>query len=153
MKYYVKDTRGSTSLLAAFLAAALCMLAVAVYSGAMIYSNYQTAQTELERAISISVDTNLINANIRDLVLDIPEEEAVAALGNNLEEAGYRYSEDVWQRIEDSNILFSLKDLQTVIDGDRMTITAIFSMTLPWGAELPRVEIPLQVVSKVLYIE
>jgi hypothetical protein len=154
MKKFIKDTRGSAPLWAAFIAIILCMLSVVAYSGAAIFSKYQTAQTELERTANISIDHSLINSNVRDLLLDIPTAGSIQALENNMVQVGYiKDSDGDWVRSEGSKTYYSLKDLQVTVSGELLNIAATVSMPLPWDVGgIAFVNLPIHVESKVLYI-
>lgn len=155
MKRFLHDTRGNASIWAAFIMIVLFMLAAAVYTAAGLYSTYQTAQTELDRAANISVDANLDNANVRDLILDIPAEDAIQEAYDNLAQAGYVQDSDAnWERVKDGKICYSLRDLQVSISGELLDITATLNMPLPWAAaSLLSVNIPIHVESRVLYLD
>ena len=81
MKQILRDTGGSTSLLAAFLAAVLCILAVVVYAGMMVYSNFQAARTDLERAAIVSIDKNMLNPNVEGGRATVPGDAEAATCG------------------------------------------------------------------------
>jgi hypothetical protein len=155
MRRFVQDTRGNASLWAAFIAIILCMLSVVAYTGATLYSTYQTAQTELERAANISVDACLINANVRDLLLNIPAADSTQDVNENLVQEGYAQGSDGdWERMENGKICYSLKDLQITVSGEMLNITATVSIPLPWVVgNISSVNIPIHVESKVLYID
>jgi archaellum component FlaF (FlaF/FlaG flagellin family) len=154
MKRFVRDERGNASLWAVFIAVILCMLSAVVYTGATLYSTYQAAQTELERAANVSVDSSLINKNVRDLLLDIPEMDSSQALDDNLIQAGYvQESGDNWIRTVNGKTFYSLKDMQVSVAGEVLYITATISMPLSWGVgNITSVDLPIHVESRVLYI-
>jgi ketosteroid isomerase-like protein len=153
VKRFLHDTRGNASLWAAFMMIILFLLGAAVYTAAGLYSTYQTAQTELDRVTNVSVDANLENANVRDLILNIPTDDAVQKVYDNLTSAGYvQNSEGDWVRMDDEKICYSLKDLQVSVSGEVLDITATFNMQLPWAAGvLTSVNIPIRAESRVLY--
>ena len=155
MKRFIKDTQGSTSLLAAFLAAALCILAVVVYAGAMVYSNYQTARTDLERAAIVSIDKNMLNPNVRDLEFNIPENTALAEFENNLTLIGLdQESNGTWQRFNDQALVYEFQDLSPSVHGEWLDVTGVFVMSVLWSfGDITEVSIPITVRSKVLYLD
>jgi hypothetical protein len=155
MKQVTKDTQGSALLWPVFIALILCMLSVVAYTGATLYSTYQNAQTELERAANISVDHSLINPNVRDLLLNIPAEDATTSLEDNLAQAGYvKNGDGDWVRTESGKTYYCLKDMQVTVAGELLDITAIVSMPLPWDiGGTPVVDLPIHVQSRVLYID
>lgn len=155
MKKFIFDTRGNASLWAAFLMVVLFLLAVAGYFGATIYSTYQTAQIELERAANVSVYDSLINANVRDLLLDIPADAAEQKVYANLASAGYLQDADGdWGRLDGGDSLYCLKDMQVTVSGKMLDVTATLSMSLPWGVGgLLAMELPVSAHVKVLYMD
>jgi len=154
MRRFIHDTRGNSSLWAAYIAIILCMLSAVAYTGTTLYSTYQAAQTELERAANISVDSSLANKNVRDLLLDIPETDSLQALDDNLVQAGYvQESESNWVQTINGKIYYSLEDLQVSVAGEVLDITATVSMPLPWiVGNTTSVDLPIHVESRVLYI-
>lgn len=155
MRRIIHDTQGNASLWAVFIAIILCMLSVVAYTGATLYSTYQTAQTELERATNISVDVSLVNANVRDLLLNIPATDATEKVYENLIQAGYLQNADGnWKRINAGKTPYILKDLQISVSGEVLDISAAVSMPLPWAVgALSSVDIPIHVESRVLYLD
>ena len=68
----IRDKRGSAYVMTAFLILLVCSLALVVYSVAITYNKYLQAQNDLERVLSVSVDEQLRNDHIRDLLVDVP---------------------------------------------------------------------------------
>ena len=155
MKRLIKDTRGSTSLFAAFLAAVLCILAVVVYAGMMIYSNFQAARTDLERAAIVSIDKNMLNPNVRDLEFNIPQDAASADFENNLTSSGLeRGAEGTWQRFNDRALVYEFRELNAIVHGEWLDVSGEFVMPVPWSfGDVTEVSIPVTVRSKVLYLD
>jgi len=155
MKQIIQDTRGSTSIFATFLAAVLCTLAVVVYAGAMVYSNYQTARTDLERAAIVSIDKNMLNPNVRDLEFNIPEYAALAEFENNLTLSGFEQEADgTWQKVSDQKLIYEFRDLSPMVHGEWLDVTGVFVMPVPWSfGDMTEVTIPISVRSKVLYLD
>lgn len=155
MRGFFRDTRGSASLWAAFIVIMLCMLSVVAYTGATLYSAYRTAQTDLERAANISVDMNMENRNVRDLILDIPQEPVLSSLENNLGLSGWtKDASGTWERVHGERLVYELRDLSAVVHDGLLDVTAVFTMPLPWAVgSLTDVEIPIAVRCKVLYLD
>lgn len=150
----LQDTHGSAPLWVAFITIVLCMLSIVAYTCATLYSTYQAAQTELERAANISVDHSLVNKNVRDLLLDIPETDSVKTLEDNLIQAGYvQESEYTWERTVNGKTYYTLKDMQVSVSREVLDIMATVSMPLPWVVgSISSVDLPIHVESRVLYI-
>jgi len=154
MKRFLSDTNGNTSLFAVFIAAVICTLAVIVYSAMMIYSNFQTARTELERAGIITIDTNMLNPNVRDLELNIPQ-EALADLESNFTASGLiKESEDVWQRFNNDKLVYEFRDLNVSVHNECLDISGCFIMPLPWSfGDQMEVTMPVTTRAKVIYLD
>jgi hypothetical protein len=151
---FAKDTRGSAPLWAAFITVVLCMLSVLAYTGATLFSAYRSAQTELERAVSISVDVNMKNRYVRDLVLDIPQEPVLTVLGNNLESSGWEKGADgTWKRFDDTHLVYALRGVNAEVHGDLLDVSAVFVLPLPWAiGSRTEVQIPVSFYTKVIYL-
>lgn len=150
----IKDKKGSAYLWAAFVLLAMVMLAAVVYNGVGIYTKYQAAETELQRAATVTVDGSMENAAVRDLVLDIPAADAEELFFDNLRELGYEQSGGDWTKRIDNNTIYSLTDLEIKTEGSVMSVTAVLSVPLLWETgSAAVVRIPIQARSSVLYIK
>jgi hypothetical protein len=148
-----KDKKGSAYLWAAFILLAMVMLAAVVYNGVGVYTKYQAAETELQRAATVTVDGSMENAAVRDLVLDIPAADAEELFFDNLRELGYEQSGGDWIKSVDGRMVYSLTELEVVTDGRSMTVTAVLSVPLLWETgSISAVRIPIQVRTSVLCI-
>jgi len=154
MKRFLKDNAGSALIWAVFLILILCTVSIVVYSGVMIYAKYQACETEVQRAATITANRSMVNANVRDLELDMPVIPAEDYFYENLAETGWTSEDGCWRRREDGKLIYSLEDMTVDIEGKTIRITAIFAMPLPWGiGGLGEVRIPMNVRSSILYIE
>ena len=135
--------------------AVLCILAVVIYAVMMIYSNYLTARTDLERAAIVSIDRNMLNPNVRDLEFNIPQGEALADFENNLNLSGLEQSGDTtWQRFNGEKSIYEFRELNPTIHEEWLDVSGVFVMPVPWSfGELTEVSIPITVHSKVLYLD
>jgi len=114
---------------------------------------YQAAETELQRAATVTVDGSMENAAVRDLVLDIPAADAEELFFDNLRELGYEQSGGDWIKSVDGRMVYSLTELEVVTDGRSMTVTAVLSVPLLWETgSISAVRIPIQVRTSVLCI-
>lgn len=153
MRNLIKNQDGNAVLWALFAILILCILSVAVYSAVTVYSNYQTAEAELHRAATMSADSSMENANVRDMQLDIPD-SAEAQLEDNLTEAGWVNEDNDWVRYDGDEALYSLEDMQVEITDMSMQIDATFVMTLPWEiGDMSNVRIPVRIRSSILYVD
>ncbi|HEX2994651.1 MAG TPA: hypothetical protein VHP14_07500 [Anaerolineales bacterium] len=155
MKRFCRDTRGSTPLWAAFITVILCMFSVLTYTGATLYSAYRTAQTELERAASISIDMNMENRNVRDLVMDIPQESTLADLENNLSLSGLtRDADGAWKRFSGEQLVYEFKNLHAEANDDVMEVSGEFVLPLPWAiGNQMKIAVPISFQTKVIYLD
>jgi len=110
MRRFLQDTRGSAILWTLFLILILFMLSFVVYTGTTLYAKYQTCETELERAALVTVDAGLLNANVRDLQLDIPADVAQSLLENNLTEAGWTHEDGRLVKYDGDKLIYALED-------------------------------------------
>nr|HML47816.1 hypothetical protein [Clostridia bacterium] len=110
MTRLIKDKNGSAHLWAIFILLAMVMLTVVIYNGVTVYTKYQSAETELQRAVTVTVDGSLQNAAVRDLVLDVPAigEEL---LFDHLRELGYERSGADWVKRADGKTVYTLTGL------------------------------------------
>jgi hypothetical protein len=150
----IKDTRGSAPLWAAFIAFVLCILAIVAYTGATLYSKYQAAQTELERAANISIDRNMVNSNVRDLLLDIPAVPTLVEFEDNLADAGWeQVSDGAWDKRVDGKLIYAVRGLDADVHDRYLDISCSLVLPLPWAmGNFSEVEIPMAVRSEVLYL-
>jgi len=154
MKHFIKDNAGSALIWTIFLILIFITLSVVVYSGVTVYAKYQSCENEVQRAATVTVDKSMINANVRDLMLDVPAESAVESFYTNMTETGWILEGGCWNRYEEDQLICSLEDMAVDVENKTVSINATLSITLPWDiGGMGEVNIPLNVRSSVLYIE
>jgi len=154
MKRFMKEQNGNAVLWALFTILILCILSAVVYSAVTVYVNYQAAEAELQRAATMSADTSMENANVRDLVLDVPVESATESFYANLTEAGWVKEDNVWARYDGDEALYGLENMQVEITDMSMRIDATFEMPLLWEiGDMGNVRIPMQIQASILYVD
>jgi hypothetical protein len=154
MRRFLNDKSGNAVIGAAFMILIFCTIAFLIYSGISIYAKYQAAETELQRAITVTVDTCMVNTNVRDLELDIPAQTAETLLEDNLTQSGWTIGDNNWIKQNEDNIVYSLNDVKISIDGKTIQVTATFVMPVPWAmGNITHVSIPMQVRESVFYVE
>ncbi len=154
MRRFVKDTRGSAIIWTLFLILILFTLAFVVYTGVMVHAKYQTCETELQRAATVTVDTGLLNANVRDLQLDVQADTAQSLLEENLTDAGWTLEDGSWVKYNGDKLIYALEDMQTSTQEKTLRIDATFAMPSPWTVGgVTEICIPMTVLSSVLYID
>ena len=153
MKKFLHDTHGSSSLWAAFFCLILCTFSILIYTGATIYTKYHIAQTELERAATVSVDGTLENPAIRDLITDVSSSKVMQAVENNLMKVGYRKTKSgEWRKVVNGKWICSFQDLNLSVTGDQLYVSANLSLPLPWHIDAAVISLPITFQSKVLFL-
>lgn len=154
MKRLLKDKTGSAPIWAAFLILILITLSAVVYSGVMVYAKYQACETEVQRAATVTASRSMVNANVRDLELDVPAVPAEDYFYENLAESGWTSEDGCRRKYEDGKLIYSLEDMAVEIEGKSIRISAVFAMPLPWGISgMGEVHIPINVLASIMYIE
>ena len=154
MKRFWKEDTGSALIWMVFLILILITLCAVTYAGVTVYTKYQTCEAEVQRAAIVTVDKNMLNANVRDLILDVPAESAEESFYVSLTEVGWTLEDRYWNRYEDGKTVYSLEDMSVAVDGKTVSINATMVIPLPWEiGEIGKVSIPMNVRSSVLYIE
>jgi len=154
MKRFWKEESGSALIWMFFLILILITLSAMVYAGVTVYAKYQACETEVQRAATVTVDKNMLNANVRDLILDVPVESAEESFFASLVEMGWTLENGCWNRYEDGKTVYKLEDMSVDVDGKTVNISATMVIPLPWEmGDIGKVSIPMKVRSSVLYIE
>jgi hypothetical protein len=154
IKRFMQEQSGSAVLWSLFLILILCILSVVIYSAVTVYANYQAAEAELQRAAIISADISMENANVRDLVLDVPAISALESFYANMTEAGWVKEDNVWMRCDGDEKLYSLEDMQVEITDMTIRIDATFGMPLLWEiGDMSNVRIPMRIEASILYVD
>ncbi len=154
MKRFFKDTGGNAVIGAVFIILVFCTLAFVIYSGFTVSSKYQAAEAELQRAVTVTIDTCMINTNVRDVDLDIPA-TAESALKDNLIQSGWTITgSGSWVKQNEDKLVYKLDDVEININDKTMQLEATFVTPLPWAmGEITEVKIPMQIRKSVLYID
>ena len=154
MKRFWKDDTGSALLWMVFLILILITVSAVAYAGVTVYAKYQTCEAEVQRAATVTVDKNMLNANVRDLMLDVPAETAEDSFYASLTETGWTLKDGCWGRYEREKAVYSLEDMSVDVDGKTVNISATMVIPLPWEiGDIGKVSIPMKVRLSVLYIE
>jgi hypothetical protein len=153
MTRLIKDKNGSANLWAIFILLAMVMLTAVVYNGVTVYTKYQDAETELQRAVTVTVDGSMENSAVRDLILDVPV-AGEELLFDHLRELGYDRDGADWTKRADGKTVYTLTELSVETDGRTMKITAVLAIPLLWETDSAAVvRILIQAHASVLYIE
>ncbi|MFZ5973992.1 MAG: hypothetical protein ACOYU3_01105 [Bacillota bacterium] len=153
MKRFLREQNGSSLLWAVFIILALCVLSVVVYSGVTVYAKYQTAENELQRAATVTVDRAMENDNVRDMVLEVPAEPAEALFRDNMIASGWTQEDGDWVKRTGDKLIYRLENMQIEISDKTMHIDAVFVMPLPWAiGSIGVVRVPMQMCTSILYV-
>ena len=153
MKRFLREQDGSSPLWAVFIILALCVLSVVVYSCVTVYAKYQTAEDELQRAATVTVDSAMENSNVRDMVLDVPAEPAEATFRDNMIASGWIQEDGDWVKRPGGKLMCCLENMQIEISDKTMHINAVFVMPLPWAiGGIGVVSVPMQMWTSILYV-
>jgi hypothetical protein len=153
MMRLVKDASGNAQLWAIFILLAMVMLCAVIYNGVTVYTKYQIAETELQRAVTVTVDGSMENVAVRDFVLDVPEVAAEKLFFEHLRELGYTRDGADWTKRADGKTVYTLTDITIETDGGTMEIHSVLVIPLLWEMDSAAVvRIPIQARASVLYI-
>jgi predicted membrane protein len=155
MRRFLKDTNGNAVISAVFIILIFCTLAFVIYAGVTVSVKYQAAETELQRAVIVTIDTCMINPNVRDAEFDIPAASAESVLKDTMTESGWTIAEnDSWVKQNEGKLVYKLDDVNININDKTMQLETTFVTPLPWAMRgLTEVKIPLQIQESVLYID
>jgi Flp pilus assembly protein TadG len=155
MRRFLKDTSGNAVISAAFIILIFCTLAFVIYSGVTVSNKYQAAETELQRAVTVAIDTCMINSNVRDVDLDIPATSAESVLKDTLTESGWTIADSgSWVKQYEDKLVYRLDDVEINIDDKTMRLDSDFVTPLPWTiGGLTEVKIPMQIRESIQYID
>ena len=103
---------------------------------------------------TVAVDTGLINANVRDLQLDVQADTAQSLLESNLTDAGWTQEDGIWVKYNGDKLIYALEDMQASVQEKTLRIDATLVMLSPWTVNgISEIRIHMMVLSSVLYID
>ena len=153
MKRFFKEQNGNALIWSLFIVLILCTISFMVYSGITVYSKYQTAETELQRAVIVTVDMSMENANVRDMQLDIPS-LAETLLEENLTNTGWIKEDGDWIKRDGSKLKYRLEGMKIEVVNQLMQIDATVAIPLPWAiGNTSCVRIPMRIRASILYVD
>ena len=154
MRRFIHDNCGSAVIGTAFMILILCTLTFVIYSGVTVYANYQTAETELQRALTVTVDKCMENAHVRDLELSLPVGSAAELLEENMIQTGWILGNDNWIKKDGEKLVYGLEGVAIETEDQSMRLEGMFVMPVPWAmGDITEVRIPMQARVSVLYID
>lgn len=153
LKHFARDNRGSANLWVAFCILIFFMLAAVLYNAHTLYSKYYAVEDELTRCASITMDSNIRNAKLRDVITDVQYQPVVSVLEQNLANRGWTREATGWAKYENGRWAYRLTNMNTSVSGSNLHLTATVTIPLPWKmANQLTVQFPLDLYAKILYI-
>ena len=153
LKHFARDSHGSANLWVAFCVLMFFMLAAVLFNAHALYSRYYTLEDELVRCASITLDSNIHNVKLRDVITDVQYQPVINVLDQNLSAKGWQKEGSDWVKYENGRRVFRLTDLNASVSGSNLRLTATATIPLPWKiANLISVRFPIDLYAKVLYI-
>ena len=153
LKRFARDNRGSANLWVAFCVLIFFMLAAVLYNAHTLYSKYYAVEDELTRCASITMDSNIRNAKLRDVITDVQYQPVVSVLEQNLTDKGWTREATDWAKYENGRWAYRLTNMNTSVSGSNLHLTATVTIPLPWKmANQLTVQFPLDLYAKILYI-
>ena len=149
----VRDDRGSANLWVAFCILVFFMLAALLYNVHILYAKYYAVQDEVTRCASITLDSNIHNAKLRDVITDVEYQPVSDALAENLRAHGWTRDGEGWAKYDKGALSCCLTGLSASVTGPNLRLTASVQIPLPWKlAGRLTVSFPLTLYAKILYI-
>ena len=153
LKRFARDNRGSANLWVAFCVLIFFMLATVLYNAHTLYSKYYAVEDELTRCASITMDSNIRNAKLRDVITDVQYQPVVSVLEQNLTDRGWMREATGWAKYENGRWAYRLTNMNASVSGSNLHLTATVTIPLPWKmANQLTVQFPLDLYAKILYI-
>ncbi len=153
LKRFARDNRGNANLWVAFCILIFFMLAAVLYNAHTLYSKYYAVEDELTRCASITMDSNIRNAKLRDVITDVQYQPVVSVLEQNLTDRGWMQEATGWAKYENRRWTYRLTNMNTSVSGSNLHLTATVTIPLPWKmANQLTVQFPLDLYAKILYI-
>ena len=152
-KYSMRQKTGSAPLWTIFIAIILISFSLLIYTTMSLRTNYMQAQTELERAVNVSIDINLQNQSVRDIQMKPDLHSVKASLEQNLVDLGYeKVSDTSWRMTKADKTIYLLKDLQLIQDQDQIHLRGELEISLLAG-DMATVTIPIETKVQAIFID
>jgi hypothetical protein len=149
----MRQKTGSAPLWTIFIAIILISFSLLIYTTMSLRTNYMQAQTELERAVNVSIDINLQNQSVRDIQITPDLLSVKASLEQNLAALGYeKLSDTNWRMKKADKTIYSLTNLQLIQEQDQIHLWGELEISLLAG-DMATVTIPIETKVQALFIE
>ena len=153
MKRLLKEQSGSALIWTLFIILILFTVSFLVYSAVTVYAKYQCVETELQRAAFVTVDKATVNANVRDLELDVPAVSTKTLLEENLINTGWTQKDGNWVKRDGDKLICTLEDMQIEVVDQLMQIDGAVAIPLLWEiGDIGNVCIPIRIRASILYV-
>ena len=153
LKRFARDNRGSAQMWVAFCILMFFMLAAVLYNAHALYSKYYAVEDELTRCASITLDSNIHNAKLRDVITDVQYQPVVNVLEQNLTDRGWTREANGWAKYENGRWAYRLTSVSYNVSGSNLHLTGTLTIPLPWKlADQLTVQFPIDLYAKILYI-
>ncbi len=151
----LRQKRGMIGYLSVFIAVALIFIALGIYTGALLYANYNDVKLTMEKAMTSAVTEYVISNELKDvqgnLVAEAIKPKAIA----NLTKMGWsKQAEGTYALIRGSKTVFSVSGIS--LSGDDKSVymqgTVRIGMPFPYMGNL-MFEAAVKAQSSLTYIE
>lgn len=152
-KCSIRLKAGSAPLWTIFIAILLISFSLLIYTAMSLRSNYLQAQTELERAVNVSIDINMHNQSVRDIQMAPDLSSVKTSLEQSLADLGYeKVSDTCWRMTKADKTIYLLNDLQLIQNQDQILLQGELEISLLAG-DIASVTIPIETKVQAIFIE
>lgn len=148
-----RDRQGSAILWAIIIVIILMMIAAVLYNVFVLRSNYLSVRNELERCASVSLNSNVLNPNLRDMIIDVETAPVQTVLEGKLRASGWTGSGGSWEKKSGARTVYRMTGMHIEISGSRLRLHATVQIPLPLGVENSlMVAYPVDIYARIRYI-
>lgn len=113
----LRQKRGMVGYVAVFVAVALIFISLGIYTGALLYTNYNVAKLTMEKAMTSAVTDYLVSNELKDTHGILVTKEIRPRAISNLTKMGWtRQTEDTYALVNGSKTVFTVSDI--IFSGD-----------------------------------
>lgn len=103
----------------------------------------------MTRCAAITLDANVANTKLRDIVTDVEYQPALDVLETNLLSKGWAREGNGWTK----GTVCRLTDMRVSVAGPNLHLSATINIPLPWAVNgTSVVRFPLDIYARILYI-
>lgn len=153
LKRLLKSKDGHMTFLAVILLTVIIFIALFVYTGSMLYTNYYGAQHAMERSINSAVAEFLNGYEVKDVVAQVDPEAMKDLIADGMVDNGLTAHGDGYVLLKGDNVAYSITDVEISGTDEYVTISGTFEMNMPWGIAQGIVwETPISASSRLMFI-